>query len=371
MNWTLWQNIVSPHLSPVARALASIPGQTVTVVAENELPERRRATGWRTPDCSPARVLIKPTNAEIERLIAGDPGQPSVHLLSGLPDVALNQRVLALLARTRATVGLISETADNRGILGFVRKVKYRLDRRHVEQNIDFVLAMGQLGVKWFESAGYDSSRIFPFAYVTERPVITEEKYAESMDREAFRILFLGRILRLKDGVTAIRALQRLSTSEWQFDVVGDGPDQERWKKAAAHSGVANRIRFRPTVDNGLVGNLLQQADLLLLPSRKDGWGAVINEALMCGVPVICSDNCGAADLLREPWRGSTFKAGSVASLRRVLLGWIERGRRSDKSSARIREWSRVVEGPQVVRYLVEIVAYVRAGGQRPSPPWY
>ncbi len=371
MNWTLWQNIVSPHLSPIARALASMPDQTVTIVAENELSERTRAMGWNAPDCSPARVLIRPTDADVERLTESDPGQIAVHLLNGLANVRLNQRVLPRLAKSGALVGLISETADNRGLLGLARRAKYRFDRRSVNQNLDFILAMGQLGVKWFESAGYDSSHIFPFAYVTERPSRTSEGSREGNAPGTFRMVYLGRILRLKDGVTAIRALKRVSVNNWQFDVIGDGPDLGRWKRVAAENGVSGKIRFCPTVDNAMIGNLLHHADLLLLPSRKDGWGAVVNEALMSGVPVVCSDNCGAADLLREPWRGSTFKAGSVESLRGVLNGWIKCGKRTDESSARIREWSSVLEGPQAARYLIDVVAYMQTGGLRPSPPWY
>jgi glycosyltransferase involved in cell wall biosynthesis len=375
VNWILWQNIVSPHLSPIARALASMPGQTVTIVAENEMPERRLRMGWHTPDCFPAHVVIKPTEEHVERLIAGDAGadqrERPVHLMNGLPGVPLNRRVLPRLAQRGATIGLISETADNRGLLGLLRKAKYRRDRHHVEQKIDFILAMGQLGVAWFVSAGYDPARIFPFAYLTERPVMTGKKDSEGNQAALFRILYLGRVLRLKDGVTAIRALQSLPAPAWHFDVVGDGPDLPRWKKVAAQGGVSSRIHFQPAVDGRLVGNLLQDADLLLLPSRKDGWGAVVNEALMSGVPVICSDNCGAADLLREPWRGATFKAGSVQSLRGALQIWFEGGRRTEESSARIRTWSGALEGAPVARYLVDVVKYVRTGGLRPSPPWY
>jgi glycosyltransferase involved in cell wall biosynthesis len=371
MNWTLWQNIVSPHLSPIARALASMPDQTVTVVAESGLSERTRAMGWRAGNCSPARVLIGPTDADVERLTKGSPGQLSIHLLSGLPSVPLNRRVLPRLDKTGALVGLISETADNRGILGLARRAKYRFERHRVEPKLDFILAMGQLGVAWFLDAGYDPSRILPFAYLTERPVRTSEIGREGNAPETFRFLYLGRILRLKDGITAIRALGRLSAHNWQFDIIGDGPDLRRWKKAAIVNGVADRIRFFPTVDNATIGNLLHLADLLLLPSRKDGWGAVVNEALMSGVPVVCSDNCGAADLLRESWRGSTFKAGSVRDLQAILQRWIECGKRTEKSSMRIREWSSALEGPRVAQYLVEIVGYLQAGGQRPSPPWY
>ena len=286
MNWTLWQNILSPHLSSVARALASIPDQTVTVVAEHELPDRRRATGWRTPDCAPAHSLIRPTDADVERLIEGNGRESSVHLINGLAGVPLNRRVLPRLVRTEATVGLISESADDRGIFGLARKAKYRLDRYRVGRNLDFILAMGQLGVRWFESAGYDSSKVFPFAYLTERPVGIWDNSDEEKEHAIFRILYLGQIIRRKDGVTAIRGLEKLSARDWQFDIVGNGPDLRRWRQVARECGVAESVHFRPAVDNRLIGSLLRRADLLLLPSRRDGWGAVVNEALMSGVPV-------------------------------------------------------------------------------------
>jgi glycosyltransferase involved in cell wall biosynthesis len=206
--------------------------------------------------------------------------------------------------------------------------------------------------------------------YVTQRPVAAAEFGKEWKEQEAFRILYLGHFIQRKDGVTAIRALSGIPELDWQFDAVGNGPDTGRWKKAAAESGVVDRIRFHDAVNNRTIGNLLEHTDLLLLPSRYDGWGAVVNEALMCGVPVICSDNCGAAELLRESWRGSTFKMGSAEDLRKVLLEWMEKGKRTKESSERIREWSTAIEGPPLARYLVDIVKHILDGGERPSPPW-
>jgi glycosyltransferase involved in cell wall biosynthesis len=371
MNWTFWLNIVSPHLSELVRALASMPDQTVTVVAEHELAEKLKVIGWNTPDCSPARVLIGPQQVDIEQLIKRGGGQESVHVVGAGKRGSLNRRVLPHLARTGGVVGLLSETADGRGILGLARRAKYYLDRYFIEDKLDFVVAMGQAGVRWYESSGYDPSRIFPFMYVTERPVIISKSSNDWNDTGTFRILYLGHFIRRKDCQTAIRALARLKDCDWQFDAVGSGPELKRLKREAARSNVADRIRFLPAVNNKMIGNLLERADLLLLPSKHDGWGAVVNEALMCDVPVVCSDHCGALDLLREPWRGSTFKMGSVEDLQIVLRGWIERGKRNKESSARIRGWSSVIEGPQVARYLVELVEYIRGGGERPSPPWY
>jgi glycosyltransferase involved in cell wall biosynthesis len=348
-----------------------MPGQTVTVVAEHDMSDARKAIGWQTPDCSPAHVILNPNEAEIASLIGQENKQPSVHLLHGLVNAPFNRRVLPRLARSGAIVGLISESADPRGIYGLARRAKYSFDRHIYEKHLDFILAMGQRGVQWYKSAGYDDARIYPFAYVTEKPDIPLQNGTSADKSKTVRILYLGRIIALKDVVTGIRALARISSLDWRFDVVGDGPDLPRCKTTAAEVGIEDRVRFHPIVDNSVIGSVFEKADLLLFPSSCDGWGAVVNEALMCGVPVVCSDQCGAADLLRKPLLGSIFKAGSVEGLQVALKGWIERGRRNKDNSAHIQEWSSAIEGTEVAKYVIEIVKHFESAELKPSPPWY
>jgi glycosyltransferase involved in cell wall biosynthesis len=58
------------------------------------------------------------------------------------------------------------------------------------------------------------------------------------------------------------------------------------------------------------------QADVFVLPSRYDGWGVVVNQALGAGLPILCSDKVGAAsDLVRDEFNGQVFRAGDAASL--------------------------------------------------------
>ena len=61
-----------------------------------------------------------------------------------------------------------------------------------------------------------------------------------------------------------------------------------------------------------------------MLPSRFDGWGAVVNEALMVGTPVICSDRCGASDLIENGRNGYVFEAGNARALRERLHSFFE-----------------------------------------------
>jgi glycosyltransferase involved in cell wall biosynthesis len=382
MKWTFWVNMVSPHMAPFMRALASMPDHSVTIVAERAISEERISLGWQLPDCGAANVITSPDDPKIAKLIRKACDPDSVHLFCGWRDVPLNRRVFPQLAKTDATVGLMSEAADGNGLKGSVRRVIYWMEQLRLSPRLDLILAMGTFGTRWFEAVGFNASRIFPFGYVTERPAQLQGISKQTED--VFQILFLGRTIPEKDGTTMIRGFASLALPHCHLDIAGDGRCLADWKQEAAQTAALERIHFKPPVPHDSVAQLLAQADLLLLASKYDGWGAVVNEALMCGVPVVCSDHCGAADLLRDPWRGSVFKAGSVEGLRTALSDWIVLGKRSEERggerSARIQKWSRCLEGDRMAEYLVEVVRSVQrkpAGGgslhtdyPRPAPPW-
>jgi glycosyltransferase involved in cell wall biosynthesis len=69
------------------------------------------------------------------------------------------------------------------------------------------------------------------------------------------------------------------------------------------------RIRTRDLVRH------FQEADLFVLPSLAEGFGHVYLEALSCGVPIICTENTGGADIIRNGESGWTIPAGDAAAL--------------------------------------------------------
>jgi len=114
----------------------------------------------------------------------------------------------------------------------------------------------------------------------------------------------------------------------------------------------------------------LRCSDLLILPSRFDGWGAVVNEALMHGVPVVCSSSCGSQDLLRESWRGGVFESEDVSGLRRQILDRLKLGRPTLAERARLIEWTSCITGEAAAKYLISVFEHVYGCGTRPHPPW-
>jgi glycosyltransferase involved in cell wall biosynthesis len=68
-----------------------------------------------------------------------------------------------------------------------------------------------------------------------------------------------------------------------------------------------------------------RQADLFVLPSRYDGWGVVVNQAVGAGLPVICSDAVGAArDLVEPNYNGLICSAGDVEALTNSIAYYLQ-----------------------------------------------
>lgn len=68
-----------------------------------------------------------------------------------------------------------------------------------------------------------------------------------------------------------------------------------------------------------------RQADIFVLPSRYDGWGVVVNQAVGAGLPIICSDAVGAArDLIIPNSNGFIFPAGNVDALTEYLIYYVK-----------------------------------------------
>jgi glycosyltransferase involved in cell wall biosynthesis len=84
------------------------------------------------------------------------------------------------------------------------------------------------------------------------------------------------------------------------------------------------------------------QADVFVLPSRYDGWGVVVNQAIGAGLPVICSDMVGAGhDLVDEEVNGLKFPTGDAASLAEKMRRFVSEPALIERWGAASREKAR------------------------------
>ena len=364
--FVFWQPCLSHHQAAYFRGLERL-GFRVTLAVEERVYDFRRAMGWSEPDCGRAEIVVAPEAACRARLL--DRGADWIHVFTpshAYPIVRAGFR--EAVRRPDLTVGIFSEGFRRWGLTGALRRARGRIDAARFADDVAFVLAVGHLGVDWFRGTGFPAERVYRFGYVTNRPEGCCPEPGRDPYDATYRVGFVGTLRRLKQVDLLVEALAPLDGA-WSLTLVGDGPEREPLAARAEALGIADRVRFVGYVDSDVVGAHMDDLDLLVLPSAWDGWGAVVNEALMCGLPVVCSDRCGAADLLREPWRGDVFPHRDVAALRAILARRIA-DPASRAQRRRIRAWSDALTGDAAARYVVEVVEHARRGGSRPRPPW-
>ena len=139
---------------------------------------------------------------------------------------------------------------------------------------------------------------------------------------DPIRFVFCGSLVDYKGVDILLKALGHdcLRNLPWHLTLIGDGPERAALGAQAAAAGIQKRITFRGTVPLGAAAADYRDGDVLVLPSRFDGWGAVVNEAMEHGLAVVASDAVGSAGmLLEEGENGVTFPSENVDRLVAII----------------------------------------------------
>lgn len=156
----------------------------------------------------------------------------------------------------------------------------------------------------------------------------------------------------------------------FQLLVVGAGP-QEKHLRRLAESALPDRVCWLGRRSQAEVLLTMGQANCLVLPSRHDGWGAVISEAMMAGTTIICSDACGAAGAVKASGVGGVFPSDRGDELRTRLDEQLKSGPISTEGRIQLASWASVLGAEPGARYLINILDYAANGGSRQMPPWH
>lgn len=362
-----WQTMVSPHMAGLATALAE-QGREVTYVASQPLSAERAAQGWQVPDLGAAKLLFAPDRAAVEALVATAPAE-SVHICQGLRGNGLVGHAQRVLAARRLVQWVVMETVEERGRLSaWAKRLEYRRLVFRWRSRLAGILATGYRTPEWLAQRGMPPERVFPFAYfLPDVPMSSTAVQPRSARR--YRALFVGVFVERKRLNHLIEALVAVADrADVELWVAGSGPLEAEWR-ALAEDRLPGRVRWLGRQSSHQVNGIMAEADCLVLPSRHDGWGAVISEALMVGTPVICSDRCGAAGVVARSGHGGVFRAGSVADLGRLLGDEINAGPFPGEQRVALSRWAKCLGAAAGADYLDKILEW-KPGLSRPTAPW-
>lgn len=364
-----WQNMPAHHQTGALDALASGWSAPVTGVWCEDVSASRRSQGWgAAPRVSLQDHFLPAAGWEksVDDLVDGNPA--AIHIFSGLGAYAPVTRAARRLARTPdAKMGLIVESPIMLGWAGLARRWKARHHYRPFLGKMRAVFAMGELGMDFYRGLGFAEEQLFPYLYQEEIP----SPGLRSPERGDVRLVYAGQLNERK-GVdillAACRALPRLG---WTLDLFGDGPLRPKLEAEVARAGLAGRIVFRGVVPSPALIGELPRFDLAIVPSRFDGWGMFVNEALQCGLAVIASDKVGAAGLVVSSAAGAIIPGADIAALAAALNRRIAHPDLLRDEQTKAREYAPRLSPNRAGEYLAAALrhAYL-ADGLRPTPGW-
>lgn len=230
---------------------------------------------------------------------------------------------------------------------------------RLLDRFVDGYLAIGTLNREYYQAFGIKPEKIFLTPYAVDNRFFQEQAAKAAPEREILRarlglkpdrpiILFAAKLIDRKRPFDLVDAFLKIQAEpgvrQPYLLLAGDGPLKSALAQRIAAEGASN-IRMLGFQSQAELAQLYDLSDIFVLPSERESWGLVVNEAMNSGRAVIVNDRIGAgADLVHAGQNGFVYPVGDVDALSiclRSILRDPERCRAMGQRSLKIIDrWS-------------------------------
>lgn len=303
MKLTFFSNVMSHHQKPFCEEMYQKLGDDFRFVVMKNIKEERKKLGYSTYEGETIPYLINVShskeNYDLAKKLATD--SDVVIFGSGHPDL-LAERI----SRNKLTF-LYTERLFKRGRLSLLRPdIKKNLLVRYQ--------VPGKLSNFYMLSASaftpYDLSLLncfqgkcyrwgyFPAFLTYEDGVLSSKK-----KHDILKLLWVGRMIDWKRTADALKVAKKLRDNGYRFqlDVIGTGVLEEKLKAYVRKNKLENCVTFLGSMPPEQVRSYMEEANIFLFTSNKrEGWGAVLNEAMNSGCVCVANSVIGSAPYLTD-----------------------------------------------------------------------
>ena len=143
----------------------------------------------------------------------------------------------------------------------------------------------------------------------------TAIKRSATHNKERFRIVQVGRMLKETKGqdilIEAVAKLCQQGVCDIDVDFIGDGASMSELKELVQERGLAHCVNFLGAMSRKNIYEKLCNYDLLVQPSRDEGFGLTVAEGMAAGVPVLVSNLAGPMEVIANGRYGAMFELGT------------------------------------------------------------
>ena len=230
-----------------------------------------------------------------------------------------------LLGRHFQVISICDDSLDMIEGNDFSRR--HRLARHWVPRWLDNLILANPGAMEWYQ-AHFGKGLLMPIisdetrlreGFEAALPLAAELRAVHGLG-ESPVVLFVGRLIPLKNLAFFLSAMRDIQATAV---FVGDGSLEAELRQIAAEMGV--RAVFTGRKTGVELSAWYDLADILVLPSLQEAFGAVTGEALAAGCPVIVSRRAGSSSLVRESINGSVIDPSDSHAFSTALREWLSR----------------------------------------------
>jgi len=193
--------------------------------------------------------------------------------------------------------------------------------KRFFVKQMDAFYSYGSKATEYLVHYGADSIKITTGANTVDTYFFKRNtSNAVSNTDEVKKILFVGQLIRRKGIIFFIRSLLYVKDIPWLFTIVGSGPLEKKLMVLTNTLGLSERIEFVGYKDEEAKMKYYADADIFVMPSLKEVWGLVINEALASGLFCLSSKYAGVTyDLIRDGENGFIIDPLDIKGMSEII----------------------------------------------------
>lgn len=206
---------------------------------------------------------------------------------------------------------------------------------------------------------------MLPYSVAAGDRQVQPDEACETFRAGRLAFIFAGTFCHRKavDVLLKAFAVVAQSNNRAVLILMGDDRSGGAYERQARAREIRDRVLFRGPVKTVHISSVLRCAQVLVLPSRFDGWGVVMNEGASMGLALIGSESTGASHHLIEPAQnGFVVRAGNAVSLATAMRAYLNDPHLAERHGAHsLKVFERYTPERNVQRFLGAIDSWLAA----------
>lgn len=308
-------NYLNHHQIPFCNAMYGLCGGSFAFIQTEPVEEERLQMGWAGDIRQPYLKLYYEEEEICKKLIS----EAGIVLFGGCEDESYIEGRLAEGKPVIRCSERLYRTGQWKAVSPRGLKKKYHDHTRHRKAPV-YLLCAGAYVPSDFSIVRAYPGKMYCWGYFPETRHYDVDRLFEEKGRNSVpNLLWAARMIDVKHPELAVETARYLKEKGLSFhmDMIGGGALEGQVRSLIAEYGLQQEIGLPGFLSPAQVRESMERADIFLFTSdRREGWGAVVNEAMNSGCALIASHMAGAAPyLIRDGENGMIYRDGDRAEL--------------------------------------------------------